>query len=74
MKVFFTDSFDGHYPVGAARFLCVAPNLDAAKSLLHKTLYDSGLKWQYNTAAEGLKEVVTNVEEAEVVNFGDGNY
>lgn len=74
MKVFFTDSFDGHYPVGVARFLCVAPTLDAAKALLHKTLYDSGLKWQHNTAVEGLEEIVTDVEKAKVVNFGDGNY
>jgi hypothetical protein len=74
MKVFFTDSFDGHYSVGAARFLCVAPDLDTAKALLHKTLYDDGLKLQYNTAVEGLKEVVTNVGEPEVINFGNGDY
>ena len=72
MKVFFTDSFIGLWPVGAARFLCVAKNMDAAKSMLHKEMYNSGLKKQYVQAAEGLIEV--NTDEAKVVDFGDGNY
>ncbi len=72
MKVFFTDSFNGRWPVGAARFLCVAPDIDAAKAMLHKEMYNSGLKAQYMKAAEGLEEI--NTDEAAVVNFGDGNY
>ncbi len=72
MKVFFTDSFNGLWPVGAARFLCVAEDLEMAKAMLHKEMYDSGLKGQYFKAAEGLKEI--NTDEASVINFGDGNY
>jgi hypothetical protein len=72
MKVFFTDSFNGLWPVGAARFICVAPNMDAAKAMLHKEMYDSGLKAQYVKAAEGLEEIST--DSARVIDFGDGNY
>ena len=72
MKVFYTTSFTGHWPVGGARFLCVAKDWTEAAAMLHKTMYDGGLKKQYAAAVEGLKEVPT--DEAQVIDFGDGNY
>ena len=72
MKLFFTNSFKGHWAVGAQRFLCLAPDWTAAVAMLHKTMYDAGLKKQYEKALEGLVEIST--EEAGVVDFGDGNY
>ena len=72
MKVFFTNSFKGHWSVGAQRFTCFAPDWTAAAALLHKTMYDAGLKKQYVAASKGLHEIST--DEAVVVDFGDGNY
>ncbi len=72
MKLFFTNSFKGHWSVGAQRFTCLAPDRDEATAMLHKTMYDAGLKKQYAAAVEGLKEIST--DEAKVVDFGDGNY
>ena len=72
MKLFFTNSFKGHWPVGAQRFTCLAPDLGAAAAMLQRTMHDHGLKKQYLSAVEGLREVPT--DEAKVVDFGDGNY
>ena len=72
MKLFFTNSFKGHWAVGAQRFTCLAEDWTAAAAMLHKTMYDAGLKKQYAAAVDGLKEVST--DEAGVVDFGDGNY
>jgi len=73
MKVFYTTSFKGHQPVGGARFLCVAPNITAAYNMLYSEMMNSGLMAQYDDAVEGLKEVETS-GEAEVVDFGNGDY
>ena len=72
MKVFFTNSFKGHWAIGAQRFTCLAPDWTAAAALLHKTMYDSGLKKQYADAVKELREI--KADEAKVVDFGDGNY
>ncbi len=72
MKLFFTNSFKGHWAVGAQRFTCLAPDLGAAAAMLHKTMFDAGLKKQYVAASKGLVEIST--DEAAVVDFGDGNY
>lgn len=72
MKLFFTNSFKGHWSVGAQRFTCLAPDWTAAAAMLHKIMYDSGLKKQYEKAVDGLREIST--DEAKVVDFGDGNY
>ena len=72
MKVFYTTSFIGHWPVGGARFLCVAPDLTAAQNMLYSEMMNSGLMEQFDSAVEGLEEIST--DSARVVTFGDGEY
>ena len=72
LKVFYT-RFPGVWPVGAGMFLCVAPDMVAAKAMLHREMYDAGLKRQYATAEERLKEVATD-SFAEVIDFRSGDY
>lgn len=72
MNVYFTDSFQGHWPVGAAMCLVVAGSKRKAKLMLEKEMKKAGLEDQFEAALEGFRQVFTTVER--VVMFKNGDY
>lgn len=68
MKVFYTNDFRGHYPVGTAAVV-VARNLDEAYVLMNNQLCAMGLAENNDYT---LKELVT--DSTHVVVLCDGNY
>lgn len=67
MKIFISDDFDGHWPVGTAAVV-VAKNKISARKVLNKELVDCGLKRSEFT----LSEVNSKKEQAVIIN--DGQY
>lgn len=72
LKVFYV-TFRGKYAVGAGRFLCVAPDKNAAEKMLYKEMLDANLMSQFSDAVDRLKEIKTN-HFAKVIDFRDGDY
>ena len=70
--IYFTDSFRGHYPVGAARALIVATSKRQARALLKKEMVACGLDDQVSDAVEGL--TLVKDKGWGIVNFSDGDY
>jgi len=70
--IYFTDSFIGHCPVGAARALIVATSKRRAIVLLKERMLACGLEDQIPDALEGLKIVKDRGQG--IVNFSDGDY
>lgn len=66
MKVFCSNDFTGHWPVGTAAIV-VAPDYELAVTLITDELKRAGLKWDGN-----LREVQT--QNTQVIILRDGDY
>ena len=72
MNIYISESFKGHYPVGAG-IVIAAPDLKRAEEILQYALKASGIGDQFPEAAKGLKEFGPSVKEG-VLYFDDGDY
>jgi len=71
MKVYYTDAFSGHYPIGTAAVV-VAPNAEEAARLLGLHLDSIGLDQSTYPGPQDMKQAKTG--KASVIIIRDGSY